>query len=685
MLHNSLTTPHSIAIVGASEDITKPGGRALKNLIDTRFSGAIYPVNPKAQAVQGITAYSSIEALPQVDLAILAIPAHFCVEAVRTLLVHKGTRGIIIYSAGFSELGTEGRKMEEDMAALADQYGASIIGPNCIGIMNAHHCSLFTAPIPVIHPQGCTLVSGSGATCVFILEAAMSRGIHFAGVYSVGNAAQLGVEDIVEDLDYNYQHGISSPLLLLYIESVKQPKKLLQHALSLRKKGCLIAAVKAGSSEAGSRAASSHTGAMLTPDIAIDALLRKAGIVRCYGRDDLCNVAAVLQQPRLRGNRIAIITNAGGPGVMLTDELSKHGLEVPTLPTEAEKELLLQLFAGSSVANPIDILATGTAAQLEFSIDYCARKEVPVDAIIVIYGSPGLRDYTLEYTMLQQKQAVSSKPLYVVMPSVINTRMQMEQYVAGGGIYFSDEVELARALAAVYRTPCVLSPNKEVDPLLVERLNSWRDRVGSGLLSTHEGEALLDALSVERPQEHIVQTVDEAQQVALSMEYPLAVKVVGPAHKTEVGGVALGVSSPQEVAEKSRFMLQIPQATGVQIAQMVSGIEIMMGIKYEPGYGHLITCGMGGIYVEVFKDLRVALAPITHDEALAMVRSLKCYPIIKGIRGKKGIDEELIARTLCRLSDLTQIVPEIEEMDLNPLIGQGDHLYAVDVVVTLRK
>ncbi len=680
MLAYELLHPKSIAVVGASDDYAKPGGRVLKNLRESHFAGELIPVNPKAAVIQGLPTVADVASLPQVDLAVLAIPAQFCPAAVETLVRDKGARGIIIFSAGFSELGATGKEMERQMAELAKQYGATIIGPNCIGMMNASHSSVFTEPLPALDVQGCDLVSGSGATCVFIMESALCKGLSFSSVYSVGNAAQTGVEDVIAHIDESFDPETSSRSLLLYIESIAHPDTFLKHARSLVDKGCRIAAVKAGSSEAGGRAAASHTGAMLSSDTAVDALFRKAGVIRCYGREELCSVGAVLQHKPLRGNRLAIITNAGGPGVMITDALSKHQFVIPPLSGDLAEALLSELYAGSSVANPIDILATGTAEHLAKCIEFCDRKADEVDGIVVIFGSPGLRSLSDVYELLLRKQKACNKPLFVVMPSVLNTREDMEEYVRRGGLYFQDEVTLAEALAKVYH--CRLPEASQLEfPARRAEIRALMDRNRAGLLPTDEALRLLDLASIARPEEALTHSPQEALLAAKRIGYPVVMKVVGPAHKSELGGVALGIDKDEAVCATYERLMRIEKAEGVQVSQMVSGVEIMIGVKREGAYGHLITCGLGGIFVEVMKDLRVALAPLAYQEALEMICNLKSYPIIKGVRGKDGVDEGLVARTLCKVSALVAAAPEIEEMDINPLIGRKDSLLAVDVVV----
>ena len=356
----------------------------VRNLLSGGYEGTLRIVNPKEDEVQGIKAFHDAKELPQTDLAILVVAAKYCPDYVELLAKEKGVRAFIIISAGFSEETHEGALFEQRILDICDEYGCALIGPNCIGLLTRWHHSVFTRPIPHLNPKGVDFISGSGATAVFILESAVSKGLQFNSVWSIGNGKQNGIETVLEYMDRNFDAERDSLVKLLYIENIADPDKLLYHATSLIKKGCRIAAIKAGSSQAGSRAASSHTGAIASSDSAVEALFRKAGIVRCFSREELTTVGCILCLPPLSqregGLNFAIVTHAGGPGVMLTDALSKGGMNVPPLSGPIAEELKEKLLPGSSVANPIDILATGTAEHLGIAIDYCERMD-DIDAI----------------------------------------------------------------------------------------------------------------------------------------------------------------------------------------------------------------------------------------------------------------------------------------------------------------
>ena len=331
MINPKLLAPESIVVCGASSDIHKPGGKILKNLKESGFKGKIYAVNPKESEVQGVRCYAKVEDLPQVDCAILAIAAKYCPATVDVLAHQKNTGGFIIVSAGFSEENETGAALEKQIVDHINSVGGSLIGPNCTGFLNTNYCGAFDTPIPTLDPHGVDFITGSGATAVFIKEYGISNGLTFNSVWAVGNSAQLGIEDVLEHLDNTFDPVKSSRVIMLYMEKIGDPQRLLKHSRSLINKGCHIAAIKSGGSAAGSRAASSHTGALATNDAAVDALFRKAGIVRCQNRQELTTVCAVFMHPELKGKRCAVITHAGGPAVMLTDVLSNGGMEVPSL------------------------------------------------------------------------------------------------------------------------------------------------------------------------------------------------------------------------------------------------------------------------------------------------------------------------------------------------------------------
>jgi len=686
MITKQLIDPGSIVVVGGSNNLQKPGGKILKNLIDGKFKGELYVTNPKEIEVQGIKCYQSPAKLPDVDLAIIAIAAEFVPATVELLAQLKNTRAFIVLSAGFSEVDTdEGRALEQEIVDSVNRVNGSLIGPNCIGIITPNHHSVFTLPIPKLELKGCTLVSGSGATACFILESGIQKGLTFSSVFSVGNSAQMGVEEIIMYMDETYDPKHSSDLKLLYIENIDKPDMLLKHASSLIRKGCRIAAVKAGSSEAGSRAASSHTGALASSDVAVDALFRKAGIVRCYGREDLISVASVFMHPKPKGKNIAIISHAGGPAVMLTDTLSNNGINIPHIDNPASKELLEQLYPGSSVANPIDFLATGNAEQLGIIIDYVDEKFDEIDAMVVIFGTPGLFKIFDVYRVLDEKMKTAKKPIYPVLPSTLTARDEVEEFISQGRIAFPDEVVLGDALARILNTPEVSPIDVKLPGVDDKKIREIIDNASEGYITPNEVQDLLDAAGIPRAGEAVVKSSEEAVKAAAELGLPVVMKVVGPVHKSDVGGVVLNVKDRESVEKEFDRMITIKDTTAILIQPMLSGTELFVGAKHEPKFGHLILCGLGGIFIEVFKDVASGLAPLEYSEAEAMIRSLKSYKIIQGVRGQEGVDENKFADIIIKLSALVTVAPEIIELDLNPLLGKKDSVVAVDARINVSK
>ncbi len=685
MINEQLIKPRSIVVVGGSNDWHKPGGAVLQHLIETGYRGDLYVLNPKEDIVQGIQSYRDPALLPEVDLAIIVIPAKFVVDIVDILAHQKNTRAFIVISAGFSEESPEGKILEERLVGIVNSVDGALIGPNCIGVLSPYYAGVFTRPIPTLHPRGFDFISGSGATACFIMEAGIPIGMRFARVFSVGNSAQIGVEDILQYMDETFDPNTSSFNKLLYLEAIAKPEVFLKHASSLIRKGCMIAAIKAGTSEAGTRAASSHTGALASPDAAVEALFRKAGIVRCYGRNDLINVASVFKFPKLKGSNIAIITHAGGPAIMLTDALSANGMGVPKLEGPVAKELLTHLHPGSSVANPIDFLATGNADQLSTIIDYAENKFDEIDGIVVIFGTPGLDRVFNEYRIIDEKMKICKKPIFPILPSIMTAGEEIKDFISWGHTYFPQEVLFANALARVFYTPPPTSIDPEQPSVDTLAIRNIINAAPEGYISPAEIQGLLDACKIPRAGEAAVNTREDAIAAAIELGYPVVMKVVGPVHKSDVGGVVLNVQDEHALLEQFTRMMKIADTTGILIQPMLSGTELFIGAKYESGYGHLILCGLGGIFIEVLKDTSVGLAPLGVDEALYMIRHLKGYKIIQGIRGKERINEDVFAGIMVKLSALLKVAPEIIELDFNPLLGNGDSIVVVDARIRVEK
>ena len=690
MIAKELLNPKSIVVCGASSDIHKPGGKSLKNLLESPFKGQIYAVNPKETEVQGVKCYAKVDDLPQVECAILCIAAKFCAQTVDVLAKEKGCKGFIIISAGFSEENAEGAAIEKHIVETINSVGGSLIGPNCTGFLNVNYAGCFDTPIPTLDPHGADFITGSGATAVFIKEYGISNGLKFNSVWAVGNSAQLGIEDVLEHLDETFDPVKSSRVIMLYMEKIGDPQRLLKHSRNLINKGCHIAAIKSGGSAAGSRAASSHTGALATNDAAVDALFRKAGIVRCHNRQELTTVCAVFMHPEIKGKRCAVITHAGGPAVMLTDVLSNGGMEVPSLKDHpASPALLAKLFGGSSVGNPIDFLATGTAEQLGYIIDTVENEYDEIDFSVVIFGSPGLFSNKEVYDLLDEKMKTCKKPIFPVLPSIINVKDEINDFISKGRINFPEECVLGNAICKVYNTPKPQPEHVELPQVDVARIRKTIDRCKDGYLEIADYNELLDAAGISRKKSVEVSKKEDAlafaKEVGCSKDVPLVMKVVGPLHKSDVGGVTLGVKDLDTVAKEFDRLIVIPETYAVEMYPMLDGIDVYIGAIKDAKFGHQIFFGLGGIFIEVLKDVQSALAPITADEAKEMLKQLKGYKILQGVRGQEGVNLDLYADQVARVSALVQAAPEIAEMDLNPLLGNPRYVTAVDARIRIEK
>ena len=688
MINRQLLQPESIVVIGGSNNVHKPGGAIVRNILQGGFSGTLRIVNPKEDEVQGIKVFHDARELPPTELAVLVIPAKMCPDTVELLAKEKQTKAFIIISAGFGEETKAGAKLEQQILDTCAKYGCALIGPNCIGLLTRHH-----KPIPALNPWGVDFVSGSGATAVFILESAVIKGLQFNSVWSIGNGKQIGIEDVLQYMDEHFDAETDSHVKLLYIENISNPDKLLFHASSLIRKGCRIAAIKAGSSESGSRAASSHTGAIASSDSAVEALFRKAGIVRCFSREELTTVGCIFTLPELKGKNFAIVTHAGGPGVMLTDALSKGGMNVPKLEGPAAEELKEKLLPGSAVANPIDILATGTAEHLGIAIDYCENNFPGIDAIAVIYGTPGLTTLYEAYEVLHKKIQECRKPIFPILPSLHTAGPEVAEFLQKGHVNFSDEVTLATALSQIMKTPAPAPPEIELFGVDVPKIreiisltpNPSPKGEGSGYLDPDTVRRLLQCAGIPMVPEMVSTSKEELTAFADRVGYPVVAKVVGPVHKSDVGGVTLNIRTAEHLALEFDRMMQIQNATGVMVQKMLKGTELFIGAKYEERFGHVVLCGLGGIFVEVLKDVQSGLAPLSYGEAYSMIHSLRGYKILKGTRGQQGINEQKYAEIIVRLSTLLRFATEIKEMDINPLLADTDDVVAVDARIRIEK
>lgn len=686
MINRELINPQSIVVVGGSNNIHKPGGCIVRNLLDGQYTGNLYVVNTKEDDVQGVKSYRSVEDIPETEMAILAIPSPACPKVVEILAKQKKVRAFIVISAGFGEETPEGGRLEEQMLQSINEVGASLIGPNCIGLMNMNYHGVFTKPIPEFHADGVDFISSSGGTALFIIESALTKGLRFSSVWSVGNSKQIGVEEVLEYMDRTFDPILDSKIKMLYIEQIKDPDKLLYHAASLIRKGCHIAAIKAGSTEVGKRAALSHTGAIANSDSAVEALFRKAGIVRCFSREELTTVACIFTLKEVKGKNCAIITHAGGPAVMLADALEKGRLNVPKLSGPIATELKSKLYPGAAVGNPIDIIGTGTPEHLATVIDYCENRFENIDLMMVIFGSPGLVKLYDAYEVLHKKMEECKKPIFPVLPSIVTAGPEVKSFIKKGHVNFSDEVTLGTALSRVINTPKPMSTDVQLQDVNIPEVRQIiEDLPNSGYLSPKDVRRLLRAAYIPLVEEIASTDCDELLAFARKVKFPVVAKVVGPVHKSDIGGVALNIRSEEHLRFEFERMIRLPDVKAVMVQPMLKGQELFLGAKYENRFGHVVLCGLGGIFVEVLKDVSYGLAPLSYEETFSMIRSLRGYPIIKGTRGQKGIDEQQYADIIVRLSTLLRFATEVKEMDINPLLATENGLFVVDARIRIEK
>ncbi|MDR1499545.1 MAG: acetate--CoA ligase family protein [Tannerellaceae bacterium] len=685
MINRELIDPQSIVVVGGSNNVHKPGGRTVRNLLDGKYKGELYAVNAKETEVQGIKSYKDVRDIPDTELAIISIPGPSCPGVISILAREKKVKAFIVVSAGFGEESVAGGLLEESILETINEAGATMIGPNCIGMMNINYHGVFTQPIPEFHPDGVDFISSSGGTALFIIESALTKGLRFSSVWTVGNSKQIGVEEVLEYMDYNFDPLLDSRIKMLYVESLKNPDKLLFHASSLIRKGCRIAAIKAGSTESGKRAASSHTGAIASSDSAVEALFRKAGIVRCFSREELTTVACIFTLKEIKGRNCAIVTHAGGPAVMLADALSKGRMNVPRLDGAVADELKGKLYPGSAVGNPIDIIGTGTPEHLATAIDYCESRFEEIDLMMVIFGSPGLVKLYDTYEVLHKKMEECGKPIFPVLPSIVTAGPEVRSFIKKGHVNFSDEVTLGTALSRVINTPRPAGTDIQLYGVNIPEIRRMMESLDDGYLSPGDVRKILTTAQIPIVEELVTTDRAELTAFARKVKYPVVIKVVGPVHKSDIGGVALNIRGEEHLIFEYERMIKMPGVTAVMIQPMLKGQELFLGAKYEDRFGHIVLCGLGGIFVEVLQDVSYGLAPLSYDETFSMIRSLRGYPIIKGVRGQKGINEQQYADIIVRLSTLLRVSPEIKEIDINPLLATERGLFAVDARIRIEK
>jgi acyl-CoA synthetase (NDP forming) len=682
-IYDALFRPRSIVIVGGSESSSKPGGTVLANIIEHRYEGDLRIVNPGGM-VLGLPTFPSVNDLPDApELAIIAIPAKFVARSLEDL-GQKGTKAVIILSAGFGEKGEEGKEEEKKLLAIAEKYNMTLIGPNCSGFMTPHYSGKFAGIIPALKPHSIDFISGSGATVDLVMEQADLRGLSFCNVVNVGNSIQIGVEDLLALYDENYS-AEGSPILFVYLENLKKPRIFFNHARSLTQKGCTIIAIKSGVSVSGARAAASHTGAMATDDTAVQALFDKAGIIRVKSKMEMIDVACAVTGVRgaITGRHACVITDAGGPGVMLTDELERQGFTLPVLGEKTRDKLKSILPAEASVQNPIDCLPSRTPSQMRQIFQVLSEEEGGnINVICIQIGNPGIHPNNEIYREVSDAMRLNSIPVVPTLSSVKTCTEWLREFTDAGNFYFVDEVNCASALGKLLRKPVVYGEIPELpnyDHGGIAELMEGKE----GALDPDSVTGILEKAGFRFPAQTVVRSYDDLKGACDDIGYPLAMKVAGPLHKSDLGGVKLNIGEFTDAGKTWRDLMKITGAQGVTVQRMIEGTEVILGVSRDPDIGHLLMFGLGGIYTEVLKDVGFALAPLANEECYSMIRSIRAYPILRGIRGQAGIEENILAENLSRLSRLVFDFPRISEMDINPLKGSGNEVYVVDARIII--
>ena len=679
---NHLLSPKSIAIVGGSDDLNKPGGNLVRNILVNHYAGELLIVNPKSPVVQGIRTYPSVKDLPIVpELAMIVIPAPF-VEQTLLDLAEMGTPAVIVMTAGFSETSPEGKIAEQKLAEIARNHNMLLLGPNCLGVASAIHASLFAGLIPSLAAGGIDFISGSGATIVFLAEPAVKRGLLFNSCLSVGNSALTGVEELLELFDAEHDET-SSPFKILYMEGIKQPGRFLKAARSLNQKGCILAAIKGGTTGAGSRAAASHTGAMATNDTAVQALLDKAGIIRVQSRPELIDVATVLVCARgnLDGHRIAIVTDAGGPGVLLADELNRQGFEVPAFKQSTREKLNQVLLPGSSSANPVDCLPARNGRMMAQILEIIRTEEAEnIDYILCVDGDSHLSDNWEVYQAILHEMEHGTIPIFPSFCTIVSSHEALEKFKQAGKCYFDDEVAMARALGAVVNRRKVSEPQLDLPGFDRSRIAKLLEGQ-SGALSASLTREILQAAGMRFPGQVEMTKIGELDQVPFA--FPWVMKVTGPLHKTDVGGVRLKIQSLEEAQKVWDELMQIPGATAAWCSRWSAVPKYCWETTARKA---LDTWWLSAWVAFTPKPSKMSILPwLPFHRKRPIHSSIPCTPEVdQGVRGEPGMDFNVLQDLLLRLSLLVTHFPQIQEMDLNPVKGYGQNLYVVDARVILN-
>ena len=694
--------PRSIAVIGASSDPGSIGGMLFDNLLSEGFTGPLYPVNPTAKVIHSVKAYPTVNDIPDVvDLAFIVVPRQFVIQ-VAEQCAEKGVRGIVVISAGFSEVGEEGAAMERRLMEVVRGSGMRMVGPNCMGLLNtAAAVRLNGTFAPVYPPAGNVAMSSqSGALGIAILDYATRNSIGISQFISVGNKADVSGNDLL----LAWEEDPATDVITLYLESFGNPRKFSRLARRIGRSKPIIA-VKSGRTAAGSRAASSHTGALASSDVAVNALFRQAGVIRVDTLEELFDAANLLaNQPVPAGDRVGIVTNAGGPGIMAADALEANGLRLPELSEDLRSEIAKELPAEASTRNPVDLIASGGPEEFAHATSLLLDSG-EVDSVMAIYvpTSPqGASDVAAALARCQREYDGE-----VALLSVFMNEGAGQALAGGDGVRsiptytFPEAAALALARAVNHGEWRQRDPGTELE-LGEEAVREIRDvivaameRLGSdgGWLQPAEVEACLRAAGLEVPASRVTRSPEDAVEAAAAIGGPVVIKVLSQAalHKSDVGGVVLGIQGDAEVAEAyQKVTSAVEDPEGVMVQELVAGgHEILIGMTLDPTFGPLVAFGMGGIYVELLGDVSFRIHPLTDSDAVEMVTETKGFRLLLGYRNQPRGDVEAVEMALQQVSALISVVPELVEMDLNPVkvLEPGHGVCVVDArmrVASLR-
>jgi acetyl coenzyme A synthetase (ADP forming)-like protein len=694
---SKILRPRAVALVGASRSRNHVGGAIFHNLVEGGFAGTVYPVNPNAESVQGVLAFPSIAALPAVpDLAVIATPAKAVIETARDC-AEAGVPALVVVSAGFAESGTRGRARQEELLDICRASGMRLLGPNCLGVISTagdvRLNATFSRRMPPAGPLA--LGSQSGALGLAAIDRAGSRGIGLAAFVSLGNNADLSPNEMLDYWEDDPEVGV----VALYLESISNPRGFSRIARRVSRAKPIVV-VKSGRSRAGSGAIASHTGAVLAAsDLTVDALFEQSGVIRAETLADLLDVAALLgTQPLPKGRRVAVVTNSGGPGILCADALAAEGLELAELSKSLQRKLRSLLKAGASTSNPVDMLATAGPEQYRRVMRTIAD-DGSVDAMVAIYTPTGLEDPAeMLRGVAAGVDAVAGKiPLLLVALTRDASRGLVEGRHGTAPVYpFPDDA--ARALGHAMRRHAWLGRTTgdvrvfaDARPERAATVIAESLAHGGGWLAADAVADLLGAYGLRSIDHRIVASPAEAAEAARSLGCPVALKgdAAGVLHKTEAGAVALGLASPADVADAAEEMATRLATAGTPVSRFVvqrmarDGIEMLVGVVHDPSLGPVLVCGAGGVTAEVVKDLGARLTPVTDVEASELVSSLHIAPLLHGWRGSPPADVAALEETLLRISALVEGHPEVQELDLNPVVVNGEGAWIVDARVLI--